>query len=85
MEVLMSIMSWIRRFLIIPIWIAVIGLLLLGIFAAKEMGGDKILGMNPCIFASLLIFLITYLPSALFCLCGWGFRKIFKHYKFRVK
>ena len=76
MEVLMSIMSWIRRFLIIPIWIGALIMIVAGIMGAG--GGEKIIGMDPCLFGGILILLIAYLPSAIFCLCGWGFRKIFK-------
>ena len=76
LEFLMSIMSWIRRFLIIPIWIIAIICAIAGFAGAS--GGDKIIGMDPCLFAGIMILVVAYLPSALFCLCGWGFRKIFK-------
>ena len=76
MEVLMSIMSWIRRFLIIPIWIGALIMIVAGFAGAS--GGDKIIGMDPCLFAGILTLVLTYLPSAIFCLLGWGFRKIFK-------
>ena len=76
MEVLMSLMSWIRRKLVFLIWIAAIILFICG-FAGADMG-DKVMGMHPAIFAGFLTLLISYAPSALFCLLGWGFRKLFK-------
>ena len=77
METLMSIMSWIRRKLVFLVWIAAIALIVIGVLAGAE-AGDKIMGMNPCVFGGILTLVIAYLPSVLFCLLGWGFRKIFK-------
>ena len=74
MEVLMSLMSWIRRKLVFIIWLAAIILFAVGIFSGNEGGS----GMNPCILASILTLAISYGPSVLFCLLGWGFRKLFK-------
>ena len=78
LEFFMNVLSWIRRFLIIPIWVIAIILFVIGLVTCKETGADTIMGMNPCIFASLLTLVCTYIPSLLFCLLGWGFRKIFK-------
>lgn len=75
LEVLMNIMSWIRRFLIIPIWVIAIILMVAGFAGAS---GEKIMGMDTCLFGGILTLVLTYLPSLIFCLLGWGFRKIFK-------
>jgi hypothetical protein len=74
MEVLMSLMSWIRRKLVFLIWLAAIILFAVGIFGGNDGGS----GMNPCLLAGILTLAISYGPSIIFCLLGWGFRKLFK-------
>ena len=75
LEFFMNVLSWIRRFLIIPIWVLSIILIVAGFFGAS---GEKIMGMDTCLFAGILTLVCTYLPSLIFCLLGWGFRKIFR-------
>ena len=74
-EALMYFVSWFRRTFIFLNWLAAIILIVCGILGA---GGGLVLGMDVCLFIGLALLLLSYVPSALLCLFGWAYRKIFK-------
>ncbi len=73
LELCMSITSWIRRKLIYLLWFITAAALVIGIIQTVAEGR-----MAESLVVGLVIMTMVYGPSLMLCLCGWGFRKIFK-------
>ena len=74
LELLMRFVSWIRRMLVLPIWLASIICVVCGIVGFT---GLTVWGIDAFIFAGIAIFVLSYAPSLLLSFFGWGFRKVF--------
>ena len=71
LEMLMSIQSWIRRKLILWLWVLTALLLGLGVIELVSTGNfSQNLGFG------IIIPIMVYTPSLFYCLLGWLYRKI---------